>query len=34
MKGIDNMNEIKVFENAEFGRVRTVIIDNAPWFVA
>ena len=34
MKGNDNMNEIKVFENAEFGRVRTVIIDNVPWFVA
>ena len=28
------MNEIKVFENKEFGQVRTVVIDNEPWFVA
>lgn len=28
------MNEIKVFENQEFGRVRTVIIDGKPYFVA
>lgn len=27
------MNEIKIFENPEFGSVRTVIIDNEPWFV-
>lgn len=27
------MNEIKVFENKEFGQVRTVVIDNEPWFV-
>jgi len=26
-------NEIKVFENKEFGSVRTVIINNEPWFV-
>lgn len=29
---MDDMS-IKVFENAEFGTVRTVIIDNEPWFV-
>ena len=26
-------NEIKVFENEEFGSVRTVVIDDEPWFV-
>ncbi len=28
------MNELKVFENSEFGKVRTVMMDNEPWFVA
>lgn len=28
------MNELKVFENAQFGRVRTVMQDGVPWFVA
>lgn len=27
------MNEIKVFNNQEFGEIRTVIINNEPWFV-
>lgn len=27
-------NELQIFENAEFGSVRTVEIDNEPWFVA
>lgn len=27
------MNELKVFENPAFGRVRTVELDNEPWFV-
>lgn len=27
------MNEIKIFENEEFGRVRTTAIDGEPWFV-
>ncbi len=27
------MNEIQVFKNPEFGTVRTVTIDNEPWFV-
>jgi prophage antirepressor-like protein len=27
------MNKMKVFENAEFGQVRTMVIDNEPWFV-
>lgn len=27
------MNELKVFENAEFGSIRTVEINNEPWFV-
>ena len=28
------MNEIRIFENEEFGQVRTVCIDGEPWFVA
>lgn len=28
------MNELQVFENEEFGKVRVVEIDNEPWFVA
>lgn len=27
------MNELKVFNNAEFGEIRTVVIDGEPWFV-
>ena len=27
-----HMNELKIFENAEFGQVRTVTIDSEPWF--
>ncbi len=27
------MNEIKIFNNEEFGQVRMVVIDNEPWFV-
>lgn len=27
------MNEIKIFNNPEFGNVRTVLIDGEPWFV-
>lgn len=27
------MNELKVFENPEFGQVRTVTIDSEVWFV-
>lgn len=27
------MNELKIFENAEFGSIRTTVIDNEPWFV-
>lgn len=26
-------NELKIFENPEFGQVRTVTIDGEPWFV-
>lgn len=28
------MNEIQIFNNPEFGEVRTVMIDGEPWFVA
>lgn len=27
------MQEVKLFENEEFGQVRTIIIDTEPWFV-
>ena len=27
------MNELKIFNNEEFGKIRTVTIDNEPWFV-
>lgn len=27
------MNEMQIFNNEEFGEVRTVMIDNEPWFV-
>lgn len=27
------MNELKIFENAEFGQVRTVTIEGEIWFV-
>lgn len=27
------MNELKIFENPEFGAIRTIVIDNDPWFV-
>lgn len=27
------MNELRIFENEEFGTVRTVVIDGEPWFV-
>ena len=27
------MNGLKIFENVEFGRVRTVVINEEPWFV-
>lgn len=26
-------NNIKIFENPEFGKVRTIVIDDEPWFV-
>lgn len=29
-----NMNKLQIFENTEFGKVRTVLIENEPWFVA
>ena len=27
------MNDVKIFENPEFGQVRTIVIDDEPWFV-
>ena len=26
-------NELQIFNNEEFGEVRTIVIDNEPWFV-
>lgn len=28
------MNSVQIFNNAEFGEIRTVVIDDEPWFVA
>jgi len=28
------MNDVKIFENPEFGQVRTTVIGGEPWFVA
>ena len=27
------MNELQVFSNPEFGQVRSVMVEDAPWFV-
>lgn len=27
------MNDLKIFKNAEFGKIRTIEVDNEPWFV-
>lgn len=27
------MNEVKIYNSEEFGNIRTVTIDNEPWFV-
>lgn len=27
------MNELQIFNNEEFGEVRSLIIDNEPWFI-
>lgn len=27
------MNDIQIFNNPEFGEIRTVMIDGEPWFV-
>ena len=27
------MNELKIFDNEEFGEIRTVLVDGEPWFV-
>ena len=27
------MNEIRTFENEQFGSIRTIMIDGEPWFV-
>lgn len=32
-KEVQIMNEVQIFNNEEFGRVRTLVIDGEPWFV-
>ena len=32
-EGKEKMRELQIFENAEFGKIRTIVIDNEPWFV-
>ncbi len=32
-KETDIMNEMQIFENGEFGKVRTITINDEPWFV-
>lgn len=27
------MNDLTVFSNADFGQIRTIMIDDEPWFV-
>ena len=27
------MNNLQIFNNAEFGSIRTIVIDDEPWFV-
>lgn len=27
------MNELTIFDNEQFGKIRTLVIDNEPWFV-
>lgn len=34
MKGSDCMNELQIFNNEEFGEIRTITKDNETWFVA
>ena len=31
---INRNNHLKIFENSAFGRVRSMIVDDNPWFVA
>ena len=32
-EGKEKMREVKIFENATFGKIRTIVIDDEPWFV-
>ena len=32
-EGKEKMRELQIFENAEFGKIRTTVIDGEPWFV-
>ena len=33
MRGGENVQELQIFQNPEFGQVRTILIENEPWFV-
>lgn len=30
----EKVNELQIFNNEEFGKIRTVTINNEPWFVS
>ncbi len=32
-KGSEVMNELQIFKNEEFGEIRTIEVNNQPWFV-
>lgn len=32
-KGVEVMNELQIFQNPDFGSIRTIVIDDEPWFV-
>ena len=30
---LETKNEVEIFNNEEFGQIRTIIIDGEPWFI-
>ena len=32
-KKVETVADVRIFENQEFGKVRTILIDDEPWFV-
>ena len=31
---LETKNDVEIFNNEEFGQIRTIVIDGEPWFVA